>query len=72
MGVVSNIKHDKFPEQGNYLGRKVKVCFHYDTNNTIPGVIVRDDKEEPHRTIIKLDDGRHVLAIECQYQTTNS
>jgi hypothetical protein len=31
------------------------------------GTIVRDDNEPPWRTIIRLDDGRVVLASECQY-----
>ncbi len=35
------------------------------------GVIVRDDKEEPGEKIIKLDDGRYVLATECQYSIVN-
>lgn len=67
MGAVKNIKMDTFPKQGQYLNRKVEVCFHYDTSKTIGGEIVRDDSEEPFLTIIKLDDGRHVLATECQY-----
>lgn len=68
MGSVDNITHDTFPKQGSWLGNKVKVCFHYDTNHRIGGVIVRDDVEEPFVTIFKLDDGRYVLSSECQYQ----
>lgn len=68
MGCHENISHDKFPKQGQYLHSKTKVCFNYDTLREIGGVIVRDDTEEPYRTIIKLDDGRYVLASECQYQ----
>lgn len=49
------------------MGKKVNVCFNYDTSKTISGIIVRDDIEEPGRTIIKLDDGRYVLGAECQY-----
>ena len=31
------------------------------------GTIVRDDLEEPFETIIKLDNGRYLRAVECQY-----
>jgi len=44
------------------------VCFDYDTSRTLLGLVVRDDAEEPGRMIIKLEDGRHVLSTECQYQ----
>ncbi len=67
MGAVKNITFDKFPKQGTYAGRETEVCFHYDTSRRLKGVIVRDDVEEPFLTIIKLEDGRHVLATECQY-----
>lgn len=32
------------------------------------GVMERDDSEEPFRGIIRLDDGRHILTTECQWQ----
>jgi len=67
MGCIKNIKHDEFPEQGKYLGRLVEVCFHYDTDNSISGEIVRDDSEEPFKMIIKLDNDRYVESSECQY-----
>lgn len=67
MGCVKSIGFDKFPEQGAWVGKRVKVCFHYDTQNAIGGEIVRDDVEFPAVTIIRLDDGRYVLATECQY-----
>lgn len=67
MGAHKNIDYDKFPEQGRKLNKKAKVCFYYDTQRLLDGVIVRDDIEEPFLTIIKLEDGRHVLATECQY-----
>jgi len=67
MGVVANIGVDKFPTQGAFLGTRCKVCFDYDTSKWVGGTIVRDDRSPPHRTIIKLDDGRYVLASECQY-----
>lgn len=67
MGVLLNIRHDRFPIQGSHAGKRVVVCFHYDTTHTVAGIIVRDDAEHPHLTIIRLDDGRTVLATECQY-----
>lgn len=73
MGCVENITLDQFPKQRDWVGRRVTVCFHYDTSKTIGGEIVRDDMESPNGddssgiTIIRLDDGRHVLATECQY-----
>lgn len=67
MGVVELIDFDTFPEQGSYLGREVLVFFKYDTTKQITGVCVRDDCEDPHITIFQLEDGRHVLATECQY-----
>ena len=67
MGVHQNINLTKFPKQGTHLGKKVSVCFNYDSTNTIDGICVRDDLEEPGKTIIKLADGRYVLATECQY-----
>lgn len=33
----------------------------------IEGTVIRDDVEDPHLTIIKLDDGRIILGTECQY-----
>jgi len=67
MGCHENITFDKFPKQGPNLGKLVEVIFHYDTSKKIKGRIVRDDYEEPGRTIIALDDGRYVEAVECQY-----
>lgn len=71
MGVVSTISHDTMPKAGSALGKRVEVCFHFNTKDTIGGEIVRDDSERPFRTIIKLDDGRFVLATECQYRFTS-
>jgi hypothetical protein len=67
MGCVDTIRHDGGPAQGNYLGKRVAVCFHYDASKQVNGVIVRDDSEAPFVTLIALDDGRYVLATECQY-----
>ena len=67
MGCVENITAYKFPNQSQYVNRRCEVCFHYDTSLTIGGEIIRDDREEPFETLIKLDDGRTVRATECQY-----
>ena len=67
MGVEANISYKKYPKQGSHLGKRVSVCFNYDTNRLIDGTVVRDDMEAPWRTIISLDDRRVVLASECQY-----
>lgn len=69
MGVHPNISMNRFPKQGKYLGKKVTVFFHYDLSKKIQGRIIRDDMEEPGRTIILLDDGRVVLTTECMYST---
>ena len=68
MGVHVGITATSFPRQGSHLGKRVKVCFHYDTSQWIFGVVVRDDVEDPGITIIRLDDERPpVLGTECQY-----
>ena len=67
MGCVLNVGYEKFPEQGTFLNKRCKVCFNYDTEHFIKGTVVRDDIEEPFRTIIKLDDGRYIFAEECQF-----
>ena len=72
MGVVDNVSADKWPKQGNRLGRPVDVCFRYDTSCQVRGVIVRDDMEDPGRTIIHLvESDRYVLATECMYGTAS-
>lgn len=67
MGVEDSIGFDRFPRQGDRKGRVVRVCFDYDTSQTIEGTVIRDDAEEPGRMIIMLDDGRVVMSTECQY-----
>lgn len=67
MSVHPNIGLDKFPKQGPLLGKRVSVCFNYDSYNRIGGVCVRDDYEEPFRTLFQLDNGRVIDAVECQY-----
>lgn len=68
MGVHKNIKSDYFPKQGAMLGVAVQVCFHYNRSVSFLGKCVRDDVEEPHRTIFKLNNGTYVLASECHYE----
>jgi hypothetical protein len=68
MGVVKTIGIDSFPKQGALVGKRVKVCFAYNADVNIGGVVVRDDSEEPFETLFQLDDGRIVRAVECQYQ----
>lgn len=67
MGCHDNIRHDKFPKQGRHAGKRVNVCFHYDTTKTLLGAVVRDDAESPGELIIRLDDGRFVRSVECMY-----
>lgn len=67
MGCVENIDFYKFPKQSAYVNRRCKVTFRFDTSKYIPGTIIRDDREEPFETLIRLDDGRIILATECQY-----
>lgn len=70
MGVEPNITVDTFPTQGRHLGVRVLVAFHYDLSRSLGGLVVRDDNESPWQTIIQLDDGRYVLATECQWHPT--
>jgi hypothetical protein len=67
MGCHPNITATKFPKQSK-VGEPCKVLFHYGAGGEARGVIVRDDVGEPWIGIIKLDDGRHILFTECQYQ----
>ena len=68
MGTSPHVDALKFPEQGSLFMRRVNVCFYRDTQRQIGGVVVRDDITEPFVGIIRLDDGRHVLMTECQFQ----
>lgn len=43
----------------------------YDTSRYIGGTIIRDDREEPFETLIRLDDGRVIRGTECQYSMHN-
>lgn len=66
MGCVSYMDKDLYPEQSDWCGRRVGVCFHYDTKDTFLGKIVRDDKERDCM-IFLLDNGWVVNSHECQY-----
>lgn len=67
MGAVPNIRRAQFPRQSTLQGKTVRVAFHYDTDHWQYGWLMRDDAEEPGLTILRLDDGRYVLATECQW-----
>jgi len=66
MGSVKNITATTFPNQGDLLGCRARVLFHYGGPQLL-GIIVRDDLDAPYVGIIHLDDGRYVLMTECQY-----
>jgi hypothetical protein len=68
MGTIATITASTFPKQSDLRGKRVKAIFHYETTRQVEGVLLRDDVEEPFRTVIHLDDGRVVLGCECQYQ----
>lgn len=68
MGSDETINHERFPGQSADVGRRVVVAFGYNVQQVVRGKIVRDDTEYPHRTIIRLDDGRFVMGTECQYR----
>ncbi len=68
MGCVKTITAYSFPKQSEFVNRRCEVCFHFNTEKTKEGTIIRDDREEPFETIIRLDDGRLILATECQYR----
>ena len=67
MGVKANISADTKPKQGSWLGRRVEVCYHYDTSKREEGRIIREDAEGTGISIILLDSGFPVLTTECQY-----
>lgn len=67
MGVAPNVSHDKFPKQGPNLNTRMRVVFNYDLTHELRGTVVRDDYEEPWKTIIQLDNGHYVMSTECQY-----
>lgn len=68
MGVVMNVSATEYPKQTDNKGKRVCVHFNYNLKQDFYGVIIRDDAVPPFRTIFWLDDGRIILATECQYQ----
>jgi hypothetical protein len=72
MGTTTQIDADTYPAQGDYNGRRVQVCYNYDTARTVDGTVIRDDKTAPWLTIIRTDDGRTVLSTECQWSPIDS
>lgn len=67
MGNHAAITATTFPRQSADVQKEVHVCFHYNTAVRLKGVLLRDDLEDPYRTVIQLCDGRVVLGTECQY-----
>jgi len=67
MGVSAYISGKLYPKQDKDVGRRVNVYFNYNTDTAYLGTMIRDDISEPYLAIIQLDDGRVVLATECQY-----
>tara|TARA_R110002126_G_scaffold16615_1_gene66275 strand:+ start:3760 stop:3978 length:219 start_codon:yes stop_codon:yes gene_type:complete len=72
MGATPHINADAFPKQGAYIGKRVKVCYNYDTSRTVEGVVIRDDTTEPGLMIIHTDDGRALLSTECMWSPIKS
>lgn len=68
MGIKANVGFHDFPKQGDLLHKRILVCFGYDTTRTLMATCVRDDREEPGETIFRLDNGRYIRAVECQYR----
>lgn len=72
---MSNMGYKEYPKQdkisSKYVnfstGARVKVYFEDYMTNYCLGIIVRDDVEEPYKTIIKLDDGRYITGDDCKY-----
>lgn len=67
MGRHINLRANRYPTQGALVGKRVRVFFHDDYACPTLGRIVRDDREEPFRLIVQLDDGRVVTSDECTY-----
>lgn len=62
------MKLKTWPKQGEMIHRRAEVIFNRDDGEVFRGIVVRDDVDGPMRTIIRLDDGRVVLAVECQWR----
>lgn len=65
MGFSPYLAADRYPVQSGHVGARVEVRFIHGERRALFGVILRDDAEGDHRTIIRLDDGRVVLGGEC-------
>lgn len=50
----------------DWYGRRVMVCFDYDTAHAQPGTIAADEPTMP--TVIVLDTGEFVLGTQCQWR----
>jgi hypothetical protein len=68
MGVHANVGWNRFPKQGELLGKQVRVMFDHDATTETSAQCVRDDMESPFLTIFRLLDGRYVTSSECQYR----
>lgn len=66
---VKYISINTFPKQGVLFRKQVDVYFEVGSPESIRGVVVRDDIEAPHITIVRLMNGRHVLGSECALLT---
>jgi hypothetical protein len=67
MGVKKNISATQFPKQGGMLGKHIEVFFDYDTTKIFSAVCIRYDMEYPGEQIFRLDDGRVIRSVECQW-----
>lgn len=72
MGMVSNINNVQFPVQGNFRGKKMKICFNYDTSKKYDAICIRDDAEEPGKMLFSFTHPmtgktEYVLSTECMY-----
>lgn len=69
---MPKIGKDAYPEQFDSVGARVLAAFDYDVANPLPATVLRDDAEEPFRTVLRLDDGRIVMGSECQWSKAPS
>jgi hypothetical protein len=61
------MKLRQYPQQSARIGQRVEVLFNDGTRFPLPGVLVRQDVEEPFVTILQLTNGQYVLATECPW-----
>ena len=67
--LYENVTSSRFPEQcEGRLNRKVFAMFHDNLMARVEGRLVRCDTEMPFVTIIRLNDGRHILDTECIFE----